>query len=104
MHKCQVKGCDNVATFSYITHDEDDHEICRECANKYLSPTHIKHGPGLSAVIEDKLSTLRQKVNTAQEARRLGQDDLYQYSIDSAEDLVSELIFLTVTLGETDND
>ena len=34
--KCQVKGCRRKAKFVFMSHDLEDKEICKKCADKYF--------------------------------------------------------------------
>jgi len=43
------------------------------------------------ALLEDRINILRQKVEVTRQAKRLGQIDLYDYSISSAEMLIQEV-------------
>ena len=98
MDQCQVKGCSNTATYSYITHENGDKEMCQECKEKYLTKAKPETcidmvvPPTKSERLEYMMFILRQKVGIAKEAKEIGYgDDLFSYSIQSAEQLITEM-------------
>ena len=98
MNKCQMKGCENKASYSYITHNDGDKEMCQDCVDKYLTQCFAKSEviidlrvqPTKQERIADMMFILRQKVAVAKEAKIYG-DDLFDYLISSAERLIAEI-------------